>query len=368
MRRMLKPGGYFFPGSIVRYDKPALSIAEQVERLKERGLICPDDQRVRHYLAHIGYYRLSAYWLPFEELPPPPTDQQPHKRRTHRFRPGTTFDQVLSLYIFDRQLRLLVMEAFERIEIAVRTAWAHTLATRHRNPHAHLDATLFKCPWEHASAIARMAKQLKGSQETFVVHYRQHYETPFLPPIWAVVETLSLGSLSHWVAATKDNSVKQEIAKQLNLPTAQVLESVLHALTPMRNVCAHHGRLWNRRLTLQLPRIKRLQKQMVFDSIAAPKSGTPTDPHRQSEQSVPASGTTTQQQPAREIYNYLFIIAHLIRSISPGSSWPQRLKEHIQQARPAQQKAMGFPDDWEHRPIWQDQATPAPDRGQAPLA
>ncbi|MDO4904112.1 MAG: Abi family protein [Lautropia sp.] len=373
MRKMLKPGGYFFPGSIVRYDKPALSIAKQVERLKERGLLFPDadEKKVRHYLTHIGYYRLSAYWLPFEEPLPPQTDQQTGKRRAHRFRPGTTFDQVLSLYIFDRQLRLLVMEAFERIEIAVRTAWAHTLATKHKNPHAHLDATLFKCPWKHASDIASMAKQLQGSKETFVVHYRERYKNPFLPPIWAVVETMSLGSLSSWVAATKDNSVKREIAQKLELPTVEVLESVLHALTPVRNICAHHGRLWNRRLTLQLPRIKRLRKQMVFDQIAAPKPGNTTDPHSQSDQSVPASGTKTQQQPAREIYNYLFVIAHLIRSISPGSSWPRRLSEHIQdhiQQHPDHQKAMGFPDDWEHRPIWQDQATPGPDRGQEPLA
>ena len=129
----------------MRYDKPALSVADQVARLQQRGLQCADEARVQHYLTHIGYYRLSAYWLPFEQ---PATDGQP---RDHQFQPGTNFEQVLSLYIFDRQLRLLVMEAIERIETAIRTHWAHALAMRH-GPHAHLDASLFKSPWQHARA------------------------------------------------------------------------------------------------------------------------------------------------------------------------------------------------------------------------
>lgn len=170
----------------MRYDKPALSIADQVARLQQRGLQCADEARVQHYLTHIGYYRLSAYWLPFEQ---PATDGQP---RDHQFQPGTNFEQVLSLYIFDRQLRLLVMEAIERIETAIRTHWAHALAMRH-GPHAHLDASLFKSPWQHASDIARMAGDLQDSSETFIAHYRRQYSEPYLPPIWAVVETLTLG-------------------------------------------------------------------------------------------------------------------------------------------------------------------------------
>lgn len=237
----------------MQYDKPALTIAAQVARLKQRGLVFTDDARVAHYLTHIGYYRLSAYWLPFE-LPAPAGAP-----RSHAFQPGTTFEQVLSLYIFDRQLRLLVMEAMERIETAIRTHWAHALAKRY-GPHAHMASGLFKSPWQHASDIARMASDLQDSSETFI---------------------------------------------------------------------AHHGRLWNRRFTLQLPRIKRLKGLMVMQA---------DDP----------------AQPARQLYNYVLLMSQMMLRINPGSSWRQRLKQHIQNIDCDKQRAMGFPDGWAQLEVWQE--------------
>lgn len=329
----------------MRYDKPALSIADQTARLKQRGLQFTDETRVQHYLTYIGYYRLSAYWLPFEQ---PATDGQ---ARNHQFQPNTTFEQVLTLYIFDRKLRLLVMEAIERIETAIRTHWAYALATRH-GPHAHMNASLFKSPWQHASDIARMSSELKDSRETFIAHYCRQYSEPYLPPIWAVVETLTLGALSRWIQATKSTDVKREVAKSLGMPTIEVLEQVLHALTPVRNVCAHHGRLWNRRFTLQLPHIKRLKDQMVIERITATKKQTEScgqcgGPLEQ-EQAV------VQEQPSRQLYNYLLVMAHLMQRINPGSAWRQRLKQHIQSASTDQHNAMGFPAGWEQMTIWQE--------------
>lgn len=93
------------------YDKLPLSISEQARLLLDRGLICEDTVRLESYLASIGYYRLSAYWLPFEQSPPSDSS------RNHQFISGTHFEKILTLYIFDRKLRLLVMEAIERIEV-----------------------------------------------------------------------------------------------------------------------------------------------------------------------------------------------------------------------------------------------------------
>lgn len=86
------------------FDKPAHTIDQQLELLCQRGLVIPDEGRARHYLANISYYRLSAYTRPFY-VP---------REQTHRFLPGTTFDQVLALYIFDRELRILLLDAIER--------------------------------------------------------------------------------------------------------------------------------------------------------------------------------------------------------------------------------------------------------------
>lgn len=306
----------------MRYSKPPLSIAEQAKQLLNRGLLCNDPQRLEHYLAHIGYYRLSAYCLPFEQ---PSTD--PAGSRNHQFKPGTTFDQVLGLYIFDRKLRLLVMEAIERIEVAVRTRWAGAVALRHGS-HAHMQSGLFKCPWQHARDLARIAGELEKSSETFVVHYRSRYTEPFLPPIWAIVETMSLGTLSRWFENTKDTEAKKEVMRGLGLPTIEVLENVLHALTPVRNVCAHHGRLWNRSFAMSLPAIKRMRDRLV----------PPDAPHNQ----------------AHHIYNFLVVMEALMRAINPATSWAGRLMSLLDTVSADKHRAMGFPDDWKQRKPWSE--------------
>ena len=184
----------------MNYNKPPLSPRQHLNQLKQRGLLIDDEERVLQYLYHIGYYRLSAYFIPFENLDTPTID--------HEFKGNTHFDDVLNLYIFDRKLRLLIMEAIERIEVAVRTQWADKLSVNNNDAHAFMLSEHFKDPWKHQKNLSKIANELKDSKETFVLHYREKYKQPFLPPIWAVVETMSFGALSHWFANTKDNQLK----------------------------------------------------------------------------------------------------------------------------------------------------------------
>lgn len=305
----------------MQYIKPPLSIDDQADRLRERGLACEDPDRLKHYLAHIGYYRLSSYWLPFEH---PSTEEQ---TRNHQFLQGATFDQVLHLYIFDRKLRLLVLDAIERIEVAVRTRWAGAMALRH-GPHAHMSSTLFKDPWKHTRDLAKVSRELEESSESFVIHYKKRYSEPFLPPIWAVVETMSLGTLSRWISNTRDNEVKKEIMQNLRLPTIEILESVLHTITPMRNVCAHHGRLWNRRFAMTFPEIKRLRDRMVH----------PYAPEHQ----------------AHYVFNYLVVIEFLMSVINPRGSWKRRLIALLETMSDSDLQSMGFPPDWRTLSPWKE--------------
>jgi abortive infection bacteriophage resistance protein len=125
----------------MKYNKPPLTIEQQVDRLAARGLAIPDKARAAHYLAHLNYYRLRAYWLPLERDP-----------KQHIFKVGTSFEHVLDLYVFDRKLRLLLLDAIERIEVSLRTQWAYHLAHQY-GPHAYLDARHFKDPTKHASGL-----------------------------------------------------------------------------------------------------------------------------------------------------------------------------------------------------------------------
>ncbi|UFS72057.1 Abi family protein [Geomonas sp. RF6] len=316
---MLKPGGLFFRGMVhVRYEKASLSVAEQAALIMGRGLACDDVPRLEKYLSTIGYYRLSAYWLPFEYPP-----ESPHTR-SHRLIPGTTFEQVLALYVFDRKLRMMVMEAMERIEVAIRTRWANALAVRHGS-HAYMQSDLFKNPWQHSSDLGKIAANLEESKEPFVAHYRRQYKQPFLPPIWAVVETMTLGALSRWFKNTNDTAAKKEVAQAFSMPTIEILEQVLHALTPVRNICAHHSRLWNRRFAMSLPKIKRIEDRLV----------APEAPNGQ----------------AHYLFNFLVVLDLLMTATSPGSSWTRRLLALVDTLDhgPA---AMGFPSDWRERNPW----------------
>lgn len=307
------------------YSKPATTIDRQIQLLQGRGLVCADLEMVKRYLGAIGYYRLSAYWLPFEEVA---ADGQ---TRSKKFKDGTTFEDVLAIYIFDRKLRLHVMEAIERIEINVRARWTNRLTLAH-GPHVHLDPSQFVNGWDHAALLARMAKTVGESKETFNEHYRKKYRTPYMPPLWAVSETMTLGELSQWVTGTADLKVRGAIAKDLGIPSREVLEGVLQVLSLVRNICAHHGRLWNRRLVKRIPNIKRMKADIVLE--------------------IQDNGDQTQHQPENLIYNVLIVILHMLNAQNTDTHYPARLKELIETVTDKQRAAMGFPEDWRQRPAW----------------
>jgi abortive infection bacteriophage resistance protein len=144
--------------------KPAKTYQEQLEILKSRGLEIPDEARALHYLTHHNYYRLSAYRIPFTQ--PGNPDQ---------FLPGTTFDDLWSLYHFDRTLRQIVNEAVKRVEISVRARWAYVLGHAY-GAQAYENASVFHNLQRHTDSLARLDEQLDRSEETFVSHYKKKYQ------------------------------------------------------------------------------------------------------------------------------------------------------------------------------------------------
>lgn len=291
------------------FIKLALSFAQQVAVLQSRGMVVSDAAAAEFYLRHLNYYRLGAYWLPFEA-----------DHATHVFRPGTRFEDVLNLYVFDRELRLLVLDALERVEVSVRTQWAYQLAHCH-GPHAHLDAAVaYRADW-HQRHLDKLTEEVERSEETFIRHLLDTYAEP-LPPTWAVCEVMSLGLLSHWYSNLKPMPTRRRIAAPYGVDEA-VLQSWLHHLTVVRNTCAHHARLWNRDLTVcpQVPRSK------------------------------PAALKDQFQPGSQRLYNTLLILLYLMDVVAPGSRWRHRLIALIE-AHAIDTAAMGFPTDWKSRPMW----------------
>tara|TARA_R110001606_G_scaffold117232_4_gene246632 strand:+ start:3181 stop:4089 length:909 start_codon:yes stop_codon:yes gene_type:complete len=298
----------------MKFTKPALSIADQIALLERRGMEVPDRARAEHYLRHISYYRLRAYWLPFETPAEVNGD--------HAFQEGASFDDAVSLYVFDRQLRLLVMDAVERIEVSFRGTWAHHLAIKY-GPHGYIDGTLYGRQDHYAKALAGLIEEIDRSRDTFIEHYRQKYDDPELPPIWMAAEVMSLGQLSKWLGNLKLRADRQAIAKPYGLDE-KVLVSAAHHIAHVRNICAHHGRLWNKQftVTMKLPQ-------------------------------YPAS-LKLAMNPAteRRLYNTLAAIGYLIGIIAPGSDWRRNLINLIDEYPLADAQAMGFPANWREMPAW----------------
>ena len=280
-------------------------------------MVVADADAARHHLAHINYYRLRAYWLP-DEIP---ADQD----GDHAFIPGTQLETILDLYTFDRKLRLLVMDAIERIEVSLRTRWAHVLSLRY-GPHGYMDAAHFRKPQQHEKCMEKLRMELQHSHETFVTHYRGAYSEPELPPAWAVCEVLTFGQLSLWYQNIADGAVRVEIAEAYGLDE-QIIKSFAHHLAYVRNVCAHHSRLWNRELTIGMK--------------------LPTNPEW-------LSAVFHMEKPKR-LYNTLVILAYMLDIVSPLSQWRSQLLALLGQHPKVDLVAMGFPDDWRLSAIWERQ-------------
>ena len=145
----------------MKFDKRPLTFDEQLSLLESRGLIVSDRSSALSKLSHINYYRLEAYWLPFET-----------SRKPHEFPAGLSFDHIFNHYLFDREFRLLMLDAIERIEVSIRTQWAYAISHAY-GPHGYTqnDNGLRKNERRFLQYIGDLEKHIKRSDETFVQHY-----------------------------------------------------------------------------------------------------------------------------------------------------------------------------------------------------
>jgi len=293
------------------FNKPALSLEEQIGLLISRGLKIQDKLRTYHYLRYIGYYRLSGYFRPFQYPEDP----------SHTFLPDTCFDDILQLYIFDRKLRLLVMDALERIEVAIRSAVSNIMSKGH-GAHWYLNQSLFNERFDHEEFKESVKKETgyynQKKQNVFCRHYYDTYSDPELPPSWMVMEVISFGNLSRVYSHLQDREDQKAISKEFGLHYS-ILTSWLHALTYLRNMCAHHERLWNRVFTIKPKKAKKFGEHF---------------------------------QDNTKFYAQASVINVFLQVIADGSSWQRRLKALLDEYPQIPSNKMGFPDKWEDHQFW----------------
>ena len=298
------------------FTKKPTSFSTQVELLKSRGLNIPDEALAEFYLSQINYYRFAAYCLPFEA-----------DHAAHTFRHNVSFNDVLNLYIFDRELRLLVLDAIERIEVSLRTKLAYHLSHNYQLAHPQLHPGLFKSHSEYKKSKDKLDNDIKSSSEDFIQHLKGKY-TESQPPIWAVVELMTMGQLSRWFSNINARADRVSISDNYGLNEA-IMTSFCEHLSLVRNSAAHHCRFWNREFT-KTPRLpKNASRNLVSSLLVLPDS----------------------DRRVRKLYNTFVILAYLMEKICRGTHWVDRFKALIAQHKIDTTK-MGFPQDWLKKPIW----------------
>ena len=208
---------------------PPTSIRHQISLLQQRGMSVTNHTEAVRFLSNVNFYRFRGYLEPFVD--PLATGPQP------AFRRGTTFETVVERYEFDTQLRAMLLGAFNRIEVSLRTQWTYHLTyTLKGGEYSHQQQDLFSKGY---------AKNKHDLSKEYTRHGQANHAYPLLScPTWAIVETMTFGLLSRWYGDTNKKG-RQLIAEHYLLDEA-VLQSLLRHLTPVRNFCAHTGILKRR--------------------------------------------------------------------------------------------------------------------------
>lgn len=205
-------------------------------------------------LERVGYYRLSGYWYPFRKssIQADPVTGKLKLIVDDNFRLGTTFHTVMDLYVFDKRLRLLFLDAIERVEVALRVDIALLIGKRH--PWAHRDPNQVHGRFlkidprtgktEHEKWLEKLDHLFDRSREEFVKHFKRKYAGD-TPPIWIAIELWDFGMLSVFLGGMK-YADQVLLAAKYGLPRAELLTSTIRNMNNIRNICAHHSRLWNR--------------------------------------------------------------------------------------------------------------------------
>lgn len=305
----------------VPYNKPALTHAAHLQLLKNRGLHVENDAKALFLLENIGYYRLSGYWYPMLNNP----------KSQHQFKPGSTFNSAFNLYCFDRELRKLISAELEKIEIAVRSKMIYTLS-HSTDPFWFNNSNLFVDQQPLTDSVNKLRTEYRRSDEQFIKAFRRNYTDP-LPPSWMIFEISSFGNLSYFYKNLIPGLDKRAIANYFGLDDS-TFQSWLHSIVYVRNVCAHHTRLWNRVMSI---------------SPAIPI--TPSNPWLNVVTNI-NSNTGNVIQANNRTYYILSMIIYFMETINPRHTIRQKFFKLLEKYPNVDVRAMGFTPNWRNEVLW----------------
>jgi abortive infection bacteriophage resistance protein len=299
------------------YIKKDLSIENQIKQLKTRGLQVDESDDIYRYLSNISYYRLAGYWWPMQEEP----------KEKHLFKPNSKFSDVISLYNFDHELRVLLFDVIEKIEISLRTKLIYHLSLEF-DPWWFQNLDLYQNVPEAIKTLNFLYEEIERSKDIFIKeHKKKHKDDLRFPPSWKTLELTSFGSLSKIYGNLKNNiNSKDTIAKEFGVVNHTYLPSWLQSIAQIRNYCAHHSRLWNRNLPGRPKLLSNPPNKWIKENI--------------------------KESEAHLLYINLCCMKYLLDSITPENDFATKLKTLMSKYPSVDPNALGLRHNWQSESLW----------------
>lgn len=300
------------------FIKPALTVEQQIQQLKDRGLVVLEEDNATHYLSHISYYRLGEYWYSMQL-----------DKEKHIFKPNSRFPDVIALYNFDRELRILLFDIIEKIEISLRTKLIYHLSHEF-DPWWFQNFSIFEDSRALVKTLASLEEELDRTKEvTIKNHTKKHKDDLRFPPSWKSLEQTSFGSLSRLYGNLKNNiKSKDTIALEYGAVNHTYLPSWLQSISQIRNLCAHHSRLWNKNL--------------------------PGAPKLLSNPPKPWVNDVPKQHDFQKLYVHLCLMKYLLNVIQPENNFTVRLSGLFEKYPSVDQNALGMKENWKEEELWKN--------------
>lgn len=232
--------------ALIPYNKPHATAAQRVAHLRARGLVVARPNVAARKIDMIGYERLRIYFLSRRQLSILPD---------RPFVPGTTYKDILRLYECDRLLREACFAAVGQFELLFRNSVSEALSDAFGS-HPYYEIAAFRDAAANLQAIQSFAKVYDQSRDQRAKHYRQTYAPPALPPIWTMKEFLTFGATSR-IFQCLEGTLRTKVAAEFGVASDQTFINWLECLVDLRNMCAHHDRLFNRSFQKQPSRLRR---------------------------------------------------------------------------------------------------------------
>ena len=298
------------------FEKKATTIEEQIAQLRERGLTINNEGLAAHYLSHVSYYRLGEYWYSMQ-----------YDKEQHLFKENSKFEDVVALYSFDSELRILLFAVIEKIEISLRTKLIYHLS-HEVDPWWFQNFDLFTDSKALVKTLANLEEELERTKdESIKNHNKKHKDDLRFPPCWKSLEQTSFGALSKLYGNLKHTvKSKDYIAAEFGAVNHTYLPSWLQSIAQIRNYCAHHSRLWNK----NLPGNPKLLTTPPNNWIA----------------NVPTQGEF------QKLYVHLCLMKYLLNIIQPENTFTDKLYSLFEKYPNVDPNALGMKPDWYNEPLW----------------